>query len=142
MNCKYFYLFLGNKKLKMTHQLIPSDHVSEIYLDMSQLNGNWLVLPQTVLNLAYTSWTLIKSFIKIKSLSEGFFCTVDIQTLNYCMHVYSQFIKKESLDFFISGHWKINLAYQTMKQELDRFLHQLEKLFQTFLTVIPKKSKF
>ena len=66
----------------------------------TQLNGNRLLLPQTVLNLAYTSSMLIKSFIKIKSLSEDFFCTGDIQTLNYCMHVYSQFIKKEPLDFF------------------------------------------
>ena len=29
-----------------------------------------------------------------------------------------------------------------MKQELDRFLDQLEKLFQTFFTVIPKNWKF
>ena len=38
-----------------------------------QLNGNRLLLPQTVLNLAYTSSMLIKSFIKIKSLGEDIF---------------------------------------------------------------------
>ena len=38
-----------------------------------KLNGNRLLLPQTVLNLAYTSSMLIKSFIKIKSLSEDIF---------------------------------------------------------------------
>ena len=43
---------------------------------------------------------LIKSVIKIKSLSEDVFCIDDIQTLNCCMHVYSQSIKKEPLDFF------------------------------------------
>ena len=97
-----------------------------------------LLLPQMVLNLAYTSSMLIEIFIKIKSLSEDFFCTGDIQTLNYCIHVYSQFIKKEPLDFFISGHWEINFAFLKMKQELDRFLDQLEKLFQKFFTVILK----
>ena len=174
MNCKYFYLFLGNKKLKMTYRLIPSNGIGEIYLDLSnmqwclyespcynidkeipfmkllldmvslrmiyytQLNGNQLLLHQVVLNLAYTSSMLIKSFIKIKSLSEDFFCTGDIQTLNYCIHVYSQFIKKEPLDFFISGHWEINFACLKMKQELDRFLDQLEKLLQKFFTIILK----
>ena len=44
------------------------------------------------------------------------------------MHVYSQLIKKEPLDFFISGHWEI-ITCQKVKQELDRFLDQLEKLF-------------
>ena len=109
MNCKYFYLFLGNKKLKMSHQFIPSNGVGEIYLDVSnmhwysygsscynidneipfmkllldmaslrmryytQLNRNRLLLPQMVLNLTCTSSMLIKSFIKIKSLSEDFF---------------------------------------------------------------------
>ena len=100
-----------------------------------------LLLPQTVLNLAYTSSMLIEIFIKIKSLSEDFFCTGDIQTLNYAcllMHVYSQFIKKEPLDFFISGHWEINFACLKMTQELDRFLDQSEKLFQKFFTIILK----
>ena len=53
----------------------------------SQLNGNWLLLPQAILNLGYTSAMLTKSFTKIKSLSEDLFCTGDIQTLNYCMKV-------------------------------------------------------
>ena len=39
----------------------------------TQLNGNRLLLPQMVLNLTCTSSMLIKSFIKIKSLSEDFF---------------------------------------------------------------------
>ena len=70
----------------------------------SQLNGNQLLLPQAILSLGYTSAMLSKSFIKIKSLSEDFFCTGDIQTLNYCVKVYIQFLNNEPLDFFISGH--------------------------------------
>ena len=137
MNCKLlFYLFLGNKKWKMSNRFIPSNVVGELYLDVSdmqwylyesycynidkeilfmkllldmasltmrcywQLNGNRLLLPQAILNLGYTCPMLTKSFIKIKSLSEDFFCTGDIQTLNYCMKVYSQFLNNEPSDFF------------------------------------------
>ena len=88
----------------------------------SQLNGNRLLLPQAILNLGYNSAMLTKSFIKIKSLSEDFFCTGNIQTLNYCMKVYSQFLNNEPLDFLISGHWEIELACQNMKRELDKFI--------------------
>ena len=39
MDCKYFYLFLENKKLKMTtHRFIPSKGVSEIYLDVPNMH--------------------------------------------------------------------------------------------------------
>ena len=137
MNCKLlFYLFLGNRKWKMSNRFIPSNDVVELYLDVSdmhwylyesycynidkeilfmkllldmvsltmrcysQFNGNWLLLPQVILNLGYTSPMLTKSFIKIKSLSEDFFCTGNIQTLNYCMKVCSQFLNNEPLDFF------------------------------------------
>ena len=108
----------------------------------SQLNGNRLLLPQAILNLGYNSAMLTKSFIKIKSLSEDFFCTGNIQTLNYCMKVYSQFLNNEPLDFLISGHWEIELACQNMKRELDKFIDELEKIFQTLFSLIPKKSKF
>ena len=46
--------------------------------------GHRLLLPQTILNLGYTSTMLTRIFIKIKSLSEDLFCTGDIQTLDYC----------------------------------------------------------
>ena len=39
MNRKYFYLFLGNKKLKLTHRFIPSNGVGEICLDVSNMHG-------------------------------------------------------------------------------------------------------
>ena len=51
--------------------------------------GHCPLLPQAILNLGYTSAMLTRSFIKIKSLSEGLFCTGEIQTLDYCMEVYS-----------------------------------------------------
>ena len=179
MNCKLlFYLFLGNKKSKMSNRFIPSNGVGELYLDVSdmhwylyesscyninkeiqfmkllldmaslrmryysQLNGNRLILPQAILNLRYTSAMLTKSFIKIKSLSEDLFCTGEIETLDYCMEVYSQFLNEEPSDFFISGCWEIDLACQNMERELNKFIIELEKIFQTFFSLIPKKSKF
>ena len=75
---------------------------------------------------------LTKSFIKIKSLSENFFCTGDIETLNYCMKVYDQFLNNEPLDFFVSGYWEIKLACPDMKSELDKFIDELEKIFEHF----------
>ena len=179
MNCKLlFYLFLGNKKSKMSNWFIPSNGVGELYLDVSdmqwylhesscynidkeipfmkllldmaslrmryylQLNGNRLLLPQAILNLRYTSTMLTKSFIKIKSLSEVFFCTGDIQNLNYCMKVCSQFLNNEPFDFFLSGYWEIELSCWDVKRELDKFIVQLEKIFQTLFSLTPKNPKF
>ena len=34
----FFYLFLGNKKLKMTNRFIPSNGVGELYLDVSDMH--------------------------------------------------------------------------------------------------------
>ena len=175
MNCKIiFYLFLGNKKLKMNNGFIP---VGELDLDVSDMHwylyesfyynidkempfmkllldmtsvrmkfytqgGHCLLLPQAILNLGYTSAMLTRSSIKIKSLSEDLFCTGDIQTLDYCMEVYSQFLSNEPWDFFISGCWEIDLACQCMERELEKIIIELEKIFHLFYSLIPNESKF
>ena len=58
------------------------------------------------------------------------------------MKVYRQFLNNELLDFFMSGHWEIELACQNMKRKLDKFIDKLEKIFRTLFSLIPKKSKF
>ena len=58
------------------------------------------------------------------------------------MKVYSQFLNNEPLDFFVSGYWEIELACWDMKSELDKFIDELEKIFQTLFSLIPKNSKF
>ena len=78
----------------------------------TQLNGNRLLLPQAIRNLVYTSAMLTKSFIKITNLSKDVFCRGDIETLDYCMEVYSQFLNKEPLVFFISGCWESMEQYR------------------------------
>ena len=79
----------------------------------TQLNGNRLL---AIRNLGYTSAMLTKSFIKITNLSKDVFCTGNIETLDYCMEVYSftslQFLNKEPLDFFISGCWESREQYR------------------------------
>ena len=52
------------------------------------------------------------------------------------MKVYRQFLNNELLDFFMSGHWEIELACQNMKRKLDKFIDKLEKIFQTLFSLI------
>ena len=106
------------------------------------LNGNRLLVPQTIIDIGHTSAILVKTFIKIKTSSEDLFCTGDIETVDYCMEVYRQFLNNELLDFFIPGRYEIQLALQNMKRELFRFSKGLEILFTLFYSLFPKKSKF
>ena len=94
-----------------------------------RLNGNRLLVPQTIIDIGHTSAILVETFIKIKALSEDLFCTGDIETVDYCMEVYRQFLNNKPLDFFISGNWEIQLALQNIKRELFRFSEGLERLF-------------
>ena len=68
-----------------------------------RLNGNRLLVPQTIIDIGHTSSMLVKTFVKIKALSEDLFCKGDIETVDYCMGVYRQFLDSKPLDFFISG---------------------------------------
>ena len=106
------------------------------------LNGNCLLVPQTIIDIGHTSAILVKTFIKIKALSEDLFCTGDIETVGCCMEVYRQFLNNELLDFFISGRWEIELALPNIKSELFRFSESLERLFTLFYSLFPKKLKF
>ena len=107
-----------------------------------RLNGNSLLVPQTIIDIGHTSAMLVKTFIKIKALSEDLSCTGDIETVDYCMEVYRQFLNNKPLDFFISGGWEIELALPNIKSELFRFNKSLEILFSLFYSLFPKKSKF
>ena len=107
-----------------------------------RLNGNRLLVPQTIINIGHTSAILVETFIKIKTLSEKLFCTGDIETVDYCMEVYRPFLNNKPLDFVTSGNWEIQLALQNIKRELFRFSEGLERLFILFYSLFPKKSKF
>ena len=60
--------------------------------------------------------------------SEDLFCTGDIETLDYCMEVYRQFINNETLDFFIEQSDEIKSALHKLRDELDKCAHYLNDL--------------
>ena len=107
-----------------------------------RLNGNSLFVPQTLLDIGRISTYLFKSFITIKSLTEDLFCTGDIETLDYCMEVYRQFVSREPVDFFIRDQLEIRLALNKMQDELFSFSSPLQRLFTLIYSFFPKKSKF
>ena len=139
----YYYesiLFKIDKKIPFMKLLFDMASLRMRYYQ--RLNGNHLLVPQTIIGIGHTSAILVKTFIKIKALSEDLFCTGDIETVDYCMEVYRQFLNNEPLDFFISGNWEIQLALQNIKCELFRFSKGLERLFILFYSLLSKKSKF
>ena len=107
-----------------------------------RLIGNRLLVPQTIIDIGHTPAILVETFVKIKALSEDLFCTGDIETVDYCVEVYRQYLNNKPLDFFISGRWEIELVLQKMERELYRFRDALERLFTLFYSLFPKKSKF
>ena len=98
-------------------------------------------IPQLVLDIGKRSSKLIRSFIRIKNLSDNIFCTGDIVTVDYCMEVYRQFINKETFDFFIADALAIREALQEIQQELKIFQENLEQFFRLFYFLLPKNSK-
>ena len=95
-----------------------------------------------MLDLGRVSTLLVKSFIKIRSLSKDLFCTADIETLDYCMETYRHYVNKEPIDHNIFMKWELLLALRKMKDELFNFSFYLQALFSLFYQLFPKKSKF
>ena len=122
----------------------------KLLLDMSSLrmrcyrhlNGSVVGMPQVVLDIGHLSAKIVRSFIKIKDLSEDMFCTGDIVTVDYCMEVYTQFLNNEPFDFFIAATREIRDTLDKIDRELFNFQRHLERLFRLFYSLLPKKSKF
>ena len=65
----------------------------KLLLDMSslrmryyvRLNGSAVSMPQVMLDIGHLSAKIVRSFIKIKDLSEDMFCTGNIVTVDYCL---------------------------------------------------------
>ena len=58
---------------------------------------------------ASQSW---RSYNKIKKLSVDPFCAGDVQTIDYCLKVYRQYVTNESFDLFYIMTGKLNKPYQ------------------------------
>ena len=70
----------------------------------TRLNGSEVGMPQVILDIGHLPAKMVRSFIKIKDLSEDMFWTGDIVTVDYCMEVYTQFLNNEPFDFFYSSY--------------------------------------
>ena len=102
------------------------------------LNGNRLLVQQTIIDIGHISAILVRNFTTSQSMSEDLFCTEDIETVDFCMEVYRQYLNKEPLDFFIWSAWEIERALQKMESELFKFSECLEKLLTLFYSLFPK----
>ena len=91
-------------------------------------------------DVAKRSTYFIRSFIKTQSLTEDLFCTGEIETLDYCMEVYQQFINEEELDFFISDSQELKLALTKLRDKPLNFEFYLDELLVTLYFFVPKKN--
>ena len=106
------------------------------------IDNNRSFLPQTELDLGRVSTYLLKSFIKIRILSEDLFFTGDTETLDFCMETYRHYINKEPPAHNIFMNWDILSTFKKMKDELFNFSFYLQALFSIFYQLFPKKLKF
>ena len=79
-------------------------------------------MPQVILDIEHVSAKIVRSFIKIKDLSEDMSSTDDIVTFDYCMEVYTQFLNNDPFDFFIDATTEIRDTLDKIGRELMNFL--------------------
>ena len=138
----YYYeysLFNIGKEIPFMKFLIDLPSLCMRYY--TRLNGIPIGMPQVIKKIGHESAKLIKSFIKIKHVSEDMFYTGDIVTIDYCMEVSRQFLNNEPFDFFIAAKSEIRDTLQEIDRELLNFLQIFEKLFRLFYSLLPKTSK-
>ena len=51
----------------------------------------------------------------------------DIQTIDYALEVYEQYVRNEDFDPFLNNLFEINLTLKVLKLELEKFYKNLEK---------------
>lgn len=79
--------------------------------------------------------------MKIESLSEDFFCTGDIDTNNYCLEVFEQYVQKQKLDFFLEESIEIWEILKLLVIEFKKFEKLLQKLMQIMFLFIPRNTR-
>ena len=79
--------------------------------------------------------------MKIESLSEDLFCTGDIDTNNYCLEVFEQYVQKQKLDFFLEESREIWEILKLLVIELKKFDELLQKLMQIIFLFIPRNTR-
>lgn len=105
-----------------------------------ELNRNHLFLPSTIIELGKVSGYLIVGFKTLKALTEDLFATIDIETLDYCMEVYQQYINCEKLDFFIANKDELKKALERLQRVLFNLKLNLGRLLVIICSLFPKIS--
>ena len=83
---------------------------------------------------------IIKTFIKIKNLSDDFFCTRDIQTIDYCLEIYRQFINNEEFDPFLWNSMEIKLILTKLQPHLVEFKNEIKNILNHFIKLLKSSS--
>ena len=84
-------------------------------------------IPWKIVKVLKTASKLIEGFNRIRGLADDLFCTGDIQTIDYALEVYKQYVRNEDFDPFLYNSFEINLTLKVLKLELEKFYKNLEK---------------
>ena len=60
----------------------------------------------------------------------------NIQTIDYALEVYEQYVRNEDFDPILYNSFEINLTLKLLKPELEKFYKNLEKFTPSLLTLI------
>ena len=99
-------------------------------------------MPKIIIKIGKTSAKLIRSFNIIKRLSDDLFCTGDIQTIDYCLEVYRQFLSNEEFDPFLWNAWEIKTTLIRLQSELENFVRKTEIFFRQIMKLLKLNSYF
>ena len=78
-------------------------------------------IPRRIVKVIKTASKLIEGFNRIQGLADDLFCTGDIQTIDYALEVYEQYVRNEDFDPFLYNSFEINLTLKVLKLELEKF---------------------
>ena len=84
-------------------------------------------IPWKIVKVLKTASKLIEGFNRIRGLADDLFCTGDIQTIDYALEVYEQYVRNEDFDPVLYNSFEINLTLKLLKPELEKFYKNLEK---------------
>ena len=99
-------------------------------------------MPEIIIKIGKTSAKLICSFNRIKRLSDDLFCTGDIETIDYCLEVYIQFLSNEEFDPFLWNAWEIKTTLIRLQPELENFVWKTEIIFWQIMKLLKLNSSF
>ena len=84
---------------------------------------------------------LTKSYIEIRRYNEKFFCTVEIQTIPYCLYVYKQHINREPIEYPLFVLTEISENLPKVEKALSDFKAQIIRFYKLLKEMLPKEHQ-